>query len=45
MDFDSNRMPLEDYGMTNNPLSYGPPQYDDAKFKVTNEDLNFNIRF
>ncbi|MEJ6792183.1 MAG: DUF2141 domain-containing protein [Lacinutrix sp.] len=27
MDFDTNRMPLEDYGMSNNPLSYGPPQY------------------
>lgn len=45
MDFDANRMPLESYGMSNNPLSYGPPQYTDAKFEVTNQDLEMNIRF
>lgn len=45
MDFDATRMPLESYGMSNNPMSYGPPQYDDAKFEVSNEDLNLNIRF
>lgn len=44
MDF-KNGMPLENYGMTNNPLSYGPPQYSDAKFEVTNQDLNFKVRF
>ena len=45
MDFDTNRMPLESYGMSNNPLSYGPPQYNDAKFELKNEDLELNIRF
>lgn len=45
MDFDTNRMPLESYGMSNNPLSYGPPQYNDAKFELENEDLELNIRF
>lgn len=44
MDFKSG-MPLENYGMTNNPLSYGPPQYSDAKFEVTNQDLDFKVRF
>ena len=44
MDF-KNGMPLENYGMTNNPLSYGPPQYSDAKFEVTNQDLDFKVRF
>lgn len=45
MDFDTNRMPLESYGMSNNPLSYGPPQYHEAKFELKNEDLELNIRF
>jgi len=45
MDFDTNRMPLESYGMSNNPLGYGPPQYRDAKFEVKNEDINMTIRF
>ncbi|WGD35030.1 DUF2141 domain-containing protein [Olleya sp. YS] len=44
MDFE-NGMPQESYGMSNNPMSYGPPQFSEAKFEVTNEDLEFNIRF
>jgi len=44
MDFE-NGMPLESYGMSNNPMSYGPPQYSDAKFEVTDKDLEFNIIF
>ncbi|MBN2868330.1 MAG: DUF2141 domain-containing protein [Flavobacteriaceae bacterium] len=44
MDFE-NGMPLESYGMSNNPMSYGPPQYSDAKFEVKNKDLEFNIIF
>lgn len=44
MDFE-NGMPLESYGMSNNPMSYGPPKYSDAKFEVTDKDLEFNIRF
>ncbi len=45
MDFDNNGMPLESYGMSNNPLIYGPPQFIDAKFDVLEEDLEFKIRF
>ncbi|WP_290701735.1 DUF2141 domain-containing protein [Lacinutrix sp.] len=45
MDFDTNRMPIENYGMSNNPLGYGPPQYSEAKFELKNEDLEMNIRF
>lgn len=45
MDFDTSGMPAESYGMSNNPLSYGPPQYSDAKFELKSEDLSFNIRF
>ena len=45
MDFDNNGMPIESYGMSNNPLSYGPPQFSEAKFEVDQEDLDFKIRF
>ena len=44
MDFE-NGMPLENYGMSNNPMSYGPPQFSEAKFNVTSETLDFKIRF
>ena len=45
MDFDSNGMPAESYGMSNNPMSFGPPQFNDAKFEITDEDLDIAIRF
>lgn len=45
MDFRENGMPLESYGMSNNVMSFGPPQYDDAKFKLEDKDLELNIRF
>lgn len=45
MDFDAQGMPIESYGMSNNPMSYGPPQYDDAKFNLVSEDIKLNIRF
>ncbi|PKG51410.1 MULTISPECIES: DUF2141 domain-containing protein [Olleya] len=44
MDFD-NGMPTENYGMSNNPMSYGPPQFSESKFEINTEDLEFNIRF
>jgi len=44
MDFDSNGMPLEDYGMSNNVMSFGPPQWNDAKFEVTDTPLEIEIR-
>ena len=45
MDFEENGMPKESFGMSNNVMAMGPPQYDDAKFKVEDEDLDLNIRF
>ena len=45
MDFEDNGMPKESYGMSNNPMSYGPPQFATAKFEVASEDLEMNIRF
>ncbi|MBF8150791.1 DUF2141 domain-containing protein [Winogradskyella sp. F6397] len=45
MDFEDNGMPLESYGISNNVMSFGPPNYDEAKFKVEDKDLDLNIRF
>jgi len=45
MDFEENGMPKESYGMSNNPRSFGPPVYVDAKFKVDKEDVKMAIRF
>lgn len=45
MDFQTNGMPQEDYGMSNNVMNFGPPQFDDAKFKVNNEQLSLEIKF
>ena len=43
MDFEANGMPAEAYGLSNNQIVYGPPQFDDAKFEVINKDLEFDI--
>jgi uncharacterized protein (DUF2141 family) len=45
MDFDPSGMPIESYGMSNNPLSYGPPNFTEAKFELKEEDLELAIRF
>ena len=43
MDFDEGGMPKEDYGMSNNPMSYGPPEFGPSKFMVKDSDLNLKI--
>ncbi len=45
MDFDSCGMPQEPYGMSNNPMNFGPPQFHLAQFKITDDNLNLAIRF
>lgn len=45
MDFELNGMPKESYGASNNVMNYGPPQFEDSKFEVTNEDLTLEIKF
>ena len=45
MDFESSGMPKESFGVSNNPMSFGPPQFNEAKFTVSDEDLNLTIRF
>ncbi len=44
MDFEPSGMPTEDYGMTNNVMSFGPPQFDDGKFELSDKDLTFEIK-
>ena len=45
MDFDENRMPIESYGLSNNKMNFGPPEFESAKFEVTEEDLTLEIKF
>ncbi|MGB5420304.1 DUF2141 domain-containing protein [Algibacter sp.] len=45
MDFQDNGMPKESYGMSNNPINYGPPQFTSAKFDLIDEDLDLKIIF
>ena len=45
MDYEANGMPKESYGMSGNEMTMGPPNFEMAKFNVTDEDLEFNIRF
>lgn len=44
MDFNENGMPKESYGMSNNPVLFGPPQFSEAKFEVK-DNMTLNIRF
>ena len=44
MDFELNGMPKEAYGISNNNISFGPPIFEDAKFKVEKENLSLEIR-
>ncbi len=44
MDFDMNGMPLEPYGVSNNAMSFGPPQWSDAKFEVADQPIEMEIR-
>jgi len=45
MDYDSNGMPVESYGMSGNDRHMGPPNFESAKFEVSEEDLELKIRF
>ena len=44
MDFSLDGMPLEDYGSSNNIMSFGPPSFEDSKFEVIDKDLTFEIK-
>jgi uncharacterized protein (DUF2141 family) len=44
MDFEPTGMPKEMYGVSNNPMSYGPPQWSEAKFDVGTSPIEMTIR-
>ena len=45
MDFTAQGMPAEDYGASNNVMTFGPPQYYNAKFMITDKDVSLEIKF
>ncbi|MDG1040632.1 MAG: DUF2141 domain-containing protein [Polaribacter sp.] len=45
MDFQENGMPLESYGASNNSMSFGPPNFENSKFEVSDKDVTLEIRF
>jgi len=45
MDFDENRMPIESYGLSNNKMNFGPPEFQSAKFEVNSNALILEIKF
>ncbi|GAB7256725.1 DUF2141 domain-containing protein [uncultured Polaribacter sp.] len=45
MDFSAARMPLEDYGSSNNVMAFAPPSYENAKFMLADKNLSLNIKF
>ncbi len=45
MDFSPNGMPIEDYGASNNVMTYGPPTFEGAKFAVSEKTVSLKIKF
>jgi len=45
LDFDMSGRPTEDYGLSNNIMSFGPPRFGDTKFDLKDKDLTFEIEF
>lgn len=45
MDFEPNGMPMESFGLSNNPILMGPPAFSDGKFEVVNENVELTIKF
>lgn len=45
MDFEPTGMPIEPYGISNNKINYyGPPIWEDSKFKLEDESLSMIIK-
>lgn len=45
IDFDQSGIPVESYGVSNNPFAYGPPQWEEAKFNFEGGEQTMEIRF
>jgi len=43
MDFELNGMPKENFGVSNNVMNFGPPQWNDAKFTVAAKPVKMEI--
>lgn len=44
-DMDEQYMPLEDWGMSNNPKLMGSPSFEAGKFTVADNDLDITIKY
>ena len=45
MDFEPNGMPMESFGLSNNPMLMGPPAFSEGKFEVTDKRIELTIKF
>lgn len=45
MDFAPNGMPIENYGASNNVMTFGPPTFEGAKFVVSEKNVYLKIKF
>lgn len=45
MDFEATGIPKENYGVSNNVMSFGPPLWNDAVFDVAGEPVEVEIKF
>ena len=45
IDMSATGMPTEAYGISNNPMSFGPPQWEEARFEVAEEPVTLKIRY
>lgn len=45
MDFSLQRIPLEDYGVSNNHIAFAPLTFDNAKFIVSDKNVSLDIKF
>ena len=46
MDFESNGIPKENYGVSNNQMNlYGPPLWEDAKFEFDGSEKELKLQF
>jgi uncharacterized protein (DUF2141 family) len=45
LDFNDIGIPIESYGISNNVMDFGPPQFETAKFKVLDKNVTLEIKF
>lgn len=45
MDINENGTPKESYGLSNNKMNFGPPEFESAKFEVKSNALILEIKF